>query len=73
MRPEVLERALDPFFTTKGPGRGTGLGLAQVASLVAKHDGHLGITSVEGSGTTVTVWLPPTSEDAEDDENADLA
>jgi PAS domain S-box-containing protein len=59
MSEEVLSRALDPFFTTKGPGRGTGLGLAQVASLVAMHDGYLGLASREGAGTTVTIWLPP--------------
>lgn len=54
----VLERALEPFFTTKAADEGTGLGLAQVQSLVSQHDGHLAIDSVLGEGTTVTVWLP---------------
>lgn len=58
MPEDIRSRAFDPFFTTKGPGRGTGLGLAQVASLVAQHDGHVGITSIEGRGTTITIWLP---------------
>jgi PAS domain S-box-containing protein len=65
MPEEVKARAFDPFFTTKGPGAGTGLGLAQVASLVAQHDGHVGISTSEGRGTTVTVWLPPAGEDEE--------
>lgn len=62
MPEEVLARALDPFFTTKGPGRGTGLGLAQVASLIAMHDGYLGLDSRVGEGTSVTIWLPPAAE-----------
>ncbi|HYX44599.1 MAG TPA: ATP-binding protein [Acidimicrobiales bacterium] len=57
--PEVLAHALEPFYTTKPPGKGTGLGLAQVHSLVGQHDGHLEIDSTPGQGTTVTVWLPP--------------
>lgn len=68
MPEEVRARAFDPFFTTKGPGAGTGLGLAQVASLVAQHDGHVGISTSPGRGTTVTVWLPPIAEEEEHDE-----
>lgn len=65
MSEEVLARALDPFFTTKGAGKGTGLGLAQVASLVAMHDGYLGLQSRVGQGTTVTIWLPPAQQGSE--------
>jgi two-component system cell cycle sensor histidine kinase/response regulator CckA len=70
MPDEVKARAFDPFFTTKGPGSGTGLGLAQVASLVAQHDGHVGISSSPGRGTTVTIWLPPYGEDGDREESA---
>lgn len=60
---DVLEKALEPFFTTKAPDEGTGLGLAQVQSLVAQHGGHLAIDSVLGEGTTVTVWLAESEPD----------
>jgi signal transduction histidine kinase len=58
MPEEVRRRAAEPFFTTKGAGRGTGLGLAQAAGLVEQHGGRLDIESVPGAGTTVGVWLP---------------
>jgi signal transduction histidine kinase len=57
MRPEVRERVLDPFFTTKGAS-GTGLGLSVAYGLVARHGGSLEIESEEGRGTTMTVRLP---------------
>jgi len=48
--PEVLERAGDAFFTTKDPGRGTGLGLAMVHGVAAAHGGRLLLQSEEGAG-----------------------
>jgi CheY-like chemotaxis protein len=57
MLPEVAARAFDPFFTTKPVGRGTGLGLAQVANLARLSSGAARIASGDGSGTTVTLWL----------------
>ncbi|MFO1183717.1 MAG: ATP-binding protein [Bauldia sp.] len=57
MPPEVAARALDPFFTTKKEGKGTGLGLAQVNSLVQQSGGELLIDSVVGKGTAVTLRL----------------
>jgi PAS domain S-box-containing protein len=58
MSPEVLTRACEPFFTTKEPGKGSGLGLAQVYGLAQQSGGGLRITSTPGQGTTVGVYLP---------------
>ncbi|MCC6224389.1 MAG: hypothetical protein IT201_12980 [Thermoleophilia bacterium] len=58
MPPEVLERALEPFFTTKAPGAGTGLGLATTAAIVEQLGGSLTLSSTPGRGTTVSVLLP---------------
>jgi two-component system cell cycle sensor histidine kinase/response regulator CckA len=58
MEPEVLARCLEPFFTTKDRGRGTGLGLATVYGLVRERGGQLHIDSKPGSGTSIRIWLP---------------
>jgi len=58
MPPEVLERALDPFFTTKADGKGTGLGLSLVYSTVKAHQGTLDIQSEPGKGTCVRLTFP---------------
>ena len=58
MDPQVLGRALEPFFTTKDPGRGTGLGLSTCFGIAKQHQGHLVIDSEPGRGTTITVALP---------------
>lgn len=58
MSPEVLRRALDPFFTTKPPGRGAGLGLAVARALVEGQGGSLWLESAPGEGTTAFVELP---------------
>jgi signal transduction histidine kinase len=52
-----LERIWEPFFTTKPPGSGNGLGLAICRDLVAQCGGRIGVRSAEGAGTTFTVWL----------------
>jgi PAS domain S-box-containing protein len=62
MSQEVLTRAWDPFFTTKGVGRGTGLGLSMVRSFIAQSGGHAHIDSAAGRGTTVTLYLPKCAE-----------
>src|SRR5205085_3134253 len=54
----TLKRATEPFFTTKGAGRGTGLGLSMVDGLVAQSGGAMRITSRPDLGTTVELWLP---------------
>jgi len=61
MPPEVLERAMDPFFTTKEQGKGTGLGLSLVYSTVKAHGGQLRIQSVPGQGTRVSLQFPSIS------------
>lgn len=58
MSPEVAERVLEPFFTTKAVGQGTGLGLSTCDTIVRQAGGRLSIESREGAGTTVSVHLP---------------
>jgi two-component system, cell cycle sensor histidine kinase and response regulator CckA len=58
MSADVSARALDPFFTTKGDGRGNGLGLAMVGTSVQRAGGTIEIDSVPGHGTTVRLRLP---------------
>jgi two-component system sensor histidine kinase RegB len=58
MSPEVLDRAAEPFFTTKEAGQGMGLGVFLARTLVEKIDGHLHLFSSPQEGTTVEVYLP---------------
>jgi CheY-like chemotaxis protein len=58
MGPETLARAVEPFYSTKEVGRGTGLGLSMVHGLAAQLGGALDLTSAPGEGTRVDLYLP---------------
>ena len=67
----TLTRAIEPFFTTKGQGEGTGLGLSMVHGLAAQSGGALRIRSKVGKGTTAELWLPVADGRAEKHDDAD--
>jgi len=73
MPSEVVERALEPFFTTKGPGRGTGLGLSMAYGVASAAGGELKIDSEVGKGTTVTLLLPRIQNAVQEAEGADAS
>jgi CheY-like chemotaxis protein len=58
----TLDRATEPFFTTKGPGKGTGLGLPMVHGLAEQSGGRFYLRSRLGEGTTAELWLPAAEE-----------
>jgi two-component system, cell cycle sensor histidine kinase and response regulator CckA len=58
MDAETMSRAFEPFFTTRAPGQGTGLGLSAVYGIVTKAGGAITIDSEEGLGTSVRIYLP---------------
>jgi len=71
MTPEVLNQALDPFFTTKDVGQGTGLGLPMVFGIVQGHQGHMTIDTAPGKGTSIALYLPRMVDGAGGGEGSD--
>ncbi|MFV3289785.1 ATP-binding protein [Pseudomonas sp. NY11955] len=63
MSQEVMQRALEPFFTTKPLGQGTGLGLSMVYGFVRQSGGQLRIESVAGQGTCIHLYFPQEESD----------
>jgi two-component system, cell cycle sensor histidine kinase and response regulator CckA len=58
MEPDVVERIFEPYFTTKHPSEGTGLGLSTAFAIVQRHGGLMHVTSTPGLGSTFDVYLP---------------
>ena len=57
MDPETQSKVFQPFFTTKEPGKGTGLGLANVGSIVSRHGGYVRVDSKLGQGSAFRIYL----------------
>jgi nitrogen-specific signal transduction histidine kinase/ActR/RegA family two-component response regulator len=60
--PEAISRIFDPYFTTKGPGEGSGMGLAIAHGIVESYGGKITVESRLGKGTTFTLYLPATGK-----------
>ncbi|MFO0880249.1 MAG: response regulator [Gemmataceae bacterium] len=67
MTKQVLSQAMQPFFSTRGVGKGTGLGLPSVQGFLMQSGGQLALESEEGQGTTVRIFLPEARVDSSPD------
>ncbi|MDI1297448.1 MAG: type II toxin-antitoxin system ParD family antitoxin, partial [bacterium] len=61
MTPDIIDKVFEPFFSTKGEGKGSGLGLSMVYGFVKQSGGHVKIYSEPGEGTTIKLYLPRAS------------
>ncbi|MFC1474684.1 ATP-binding protein [bacterium] len=65
MPEHILSRIFDPFFTTNPPGSGTGLGLSTALGIIENHGGQVSVSSKEGEGTSMEIYLPASEEEPE--------
>ncbi|QEE43226.1 response regulator (plasmid) [Rhizobium sp. WL3] len=73
MDAETLQKAIEPFFSTKELGKGTGLGLSMVHGLALQLEGELKLASAPGKGTTAQLWIPVSATDVPQPEQAAAA
>lgn len=72
MDPETLQKAIEPFFSTKELGKGTGLGLSMVHGLALQLNGWLKLQSMPNMGTTADLWIPVSTAGVAEHEQAAL-